>query len=102
MKTKLILCTCKKNFEQWTELPFVPRINEWLNIREILGKDEITTIKQSSDNWSGIRSIIWSVEYRHNDDGYYIEIVALCEDSYPTEEEQPFQWNFNMNLIKFH
>ena len=80
MKTKLILSTCKTNFEQWTDLPVVPRLNEWFNVLDILKTEEILEIKQSASCWAGIKGTVQSVEYRHDDDDFYTEINILCED----------------------
>jgi hypothetical protein len=80
MKTKLILSTRKSNFEQWTNLPIIPRLKEWFNVEDILKIDEITEIKESSHNWSGIKGVVQSVEYRHDDNDFYTEIKILCED----------------------
>jgi len=46
MKTKLIFSTETKDFEQWTDLPFIPRINEWLNVADILKNEEITLLSR--------------------------------------------------------
>jgi len=81
MKTKLIFSTHSKDTEQWTNLPFVPRINEWFNIVDILSKEEIALIKQSAQSWSGVKGIISSIEYRHDENEFYPEVIILCEDS---------------------
>lgn len=80
MKTKLIFSTDTQDSEQWTDLPFIPRIQEWLNVLDILKPSEVEKIKQSASCWSGIRGIIQSVEYRHDDNGFYVEIFVWCED----------------------
>jgi len=80
MKTKLIFSTETKDTEQWTSLPFIPRLNEWVNIGDILKPTELMEIKQSAQCWSGIRGTIQSVEYRHDDNDFYVEIYVWCED----------------------
>ena len=80
MKTKLILSTTKKKFEQWTNLPVIPRLNEWFNVQDILMNNEISAIKKSATSWSGTRGKVQSVEYRHDDNDFYIEVFILCED----------------------
>lgn len=80
MKTKLIFSTEKKETEHWTDIPFIPRINEWINVADILKKEEIIKIYQSATCWSNSRGIIQSVEYRHDDNDFYIEITVWCED----------------------
>jgi hypothetical protein len=80
MKTKLIFSTGSSDIEQWTDLPFIPRINEWLNVKDILKEDEIENIRTSSQLWSGIRGKIQSVEYRHDDNVFYVEIIVLCNE----------------------
>jgi hypothetical protein len=80
MKTKLIFSTEKKEMEQWTDLPFIPRINEWLNVVDILKKEELVEIYQSATCWSTSRGSILSVEYRHDDNDFYVEIYVWCED----------------------
>lgn len=80
MKTKLIFSTQTKDMQQWTNLQFIPRINEWFNVAEILKPDEVITIQQSAMCWSGIRGTVQSVEYRHDDNEFYVEIYVWCED----------------------
>ena len=80
MKTRLIFSTEKKDSEVLTDLPFIPRINEWLNVRDILKKEEILTIIDAARCWSGIHGIIQSVEYRHDDNDFYLEVYVWCED----------------------
>lgn len=36
MKTKLVLSTEKIKTEQWTDLPFLPRMDDWFNVKDIL------------------------------------------------------------------
>jgi hypothetical protein len=79
MKTKLIFSTGSLDMEQWTDLPFIPRINELLNVKDILKKDEIENIRTASHFWPGIRGKIQTVEYRHDDDVFYVEIRILCD-----------------------
>jgi len=45
-----------------------------------LKTEEIATIKKSAKRWSGIKGIIKSIEYRHDDNDYYVEINIICED----------------------
>jgi hypothetical protein len=45
MSTKLIFATGTTAIEQWTELPFAPRIHEWLNAQDMLKSDETNSIK---------------------------------------------------------
>jgi hypothetical protein len=80
MKTKLIFSTENKDIEQWTDLPFIPRINEWLNVVDILKKEEIIVIQQAARCWSGIHGTIQSVEYRHDENDFYAEVFVWCED----------------------
>jgi len=80
MKTKLIFSTQSKNTEQWTNLPFVPRINEWFNLADVLKPKEINAIQLSAYSWSGNRGTVQSVEYRHDNNDFYVEIFVLCED----------------------
>jgi hypothetical protein len=80
VKTKLIFSTEIKDIEYWTALPFVPRINEWLNVFEILKKEELVVIWQSAQCWSGVRGTVQSVEYHRDDKDYYVEIYVWCED----------------------
>lgn len=79
MKTNLIFLLETNDIEQWTDLPFVPRVGEWLNVQDVLKKDEIEHIKVSAHSWSGIRGKVMSVEYRHDDNDFYVEIIIGCE-----------------------
>jgi hypothetical protein len=81
MKTKLVLSSEKKDFIQWTDLPFIPRVRDYFNVSDILRPDEIEDLKNHSISWSGEKGIVKTVEYRHDDDGFYIEIGIQCEDS---------------------
>lgn len=80
MKTKLIFSTETKDTEQWTDLPFIPRINERINVLDILKKEKLVQIWQSAQCWSGIRGTIQSVEYRYDDNAFYVEVFVWCED----------------------
>ncbi len=80
MRTKLIFSTEKKETEQWIDLPFIPRINEWINLADILKEEDIVQIWLSAKCWSRIYGTILSVEYRHKDNGFYVEINVWCED----------------------
>ncbi len=81
MKTKLIISTKSWNTECWTNLPFSPRIGEWFNLQDIFTTDEISEIKASANCWSGVRGMVQSVEYRHDDNEFYAEVVLECEDN---------------------
>ena len=81
MKTKLIFSTKTKDVEQWTELPFVPRINEWFNVSDLLNADELMVLAKASKGWSSGKGIVQSVEYRHDDNEFYTEVVVGCEDN---------------------
>jgi hypothetical protein len=81
MKTKLTFSTDTKDTEQWTDLPFIPRLNEWINVLDLLKKEDLVQIWQSARCWSGIRGSVMSVEYRRADDNdFYIELFVWCED----------------------
>jgi hypothetical protein len=80
MKTKLIFSTETQDTGQWIDLPFIPRLNEWINVVDILKKEELVQIWQSAHCWSGIRGTVQSVEYRCDDQGFYIEVYVWCED----------------------
>jgi hypothetical protein len=81
MKTKLILTTHTKPFEFWTFLPFIPRTGEWLNVKDILLPQEVDNIKQTANQWNGEKGIIQLVEYRHDDNDFFLEIRISCEDA---------------------
>jgi hypothetical protein len=80
MKAKLILSTETKDTEQWADLPFIPRKDEWFNIPDILKADEIKEIEKSARCWSGEHGIVQSIEYRHDNSDFYTEIYIWCED----------------------
>lgn len=78
MKTKFILLTQAKTYEFWTYLLFIPRINEFINLQDILKKDEIECIQQSSINWKGVKAPVLLIEYRHDDNDFYAEVTICC------------------------
>lgn len=80
MKTKLIFSTETKDTEQWADLPFIPRVNEWVNVMDLLKKEELVQLWQSAKCWEGTRGSVMSVEYRHNESDFYIELFVWCED----------------------
>jgi len=82
MKTKLIFSTKTKDVEQWTNLPFVPRINERFNISDILNADDVMALEKTSNGWSSGKGIVQSVEYRHDDNEFYAEVIIRCEDNH--------------------
>ncbi|MGE0079600.1 MAG: hypothetical protein AB7S48_17195 [Bacteroidales bacterium] len=80
METKLMFSNESQNFEQRTDIPFIPRINEWvINTNNILKPMEMLEIKQSSRYWPGIKSVAQSVEYQHADNEFYVEVYIRCE-----------------------
>lgn len=80
MKANLIISPQSKSTEFWTDLPFIPRTGDWFNLLDILTAEEITEIKVSAKCWSGVRGEVKSVEYRHDDNEFYVELVIRCED----------------------
>ena len=80
MKTKLIFSTETKDTEQWTDWAFIPRIKEWVNVADVLKKEELVDVWQSAQCWSGLKGTVLTVEYRHDDNGFYVEIYVWCED----------------------
>ena len=60
--------------------PIKDHFNDYQEAVEVLKEDEIESIKTSANNWSGIRGIVKSVEYRHDDNDFYIEICIRCEN----------------------
>jgi hypothetical protein len=80
MTTKLIFSTSTNSTYYWTDLPFIPRVNELVNVQDILKEEEIEDIKTSAKCWSGIRGIVQSVEYRHDDNEFFAEVSIWCED----------------------
>jgi hypothetical protein len=80
MKIKFIFSTEINDTEQWTNLPFIPRIQEWINVLDILNPEELDKIKKTAKCWSGVKGVIQSVEYRHDDNEFYVEIYVWCED----------------------
>ena len=53
MKPKLVFSTETKDTEQWTYLPFIPRMHEWVNVINVLNPDEIEKTKHSAKCRSG-------------------------------------------------
>lgn len=80
MKTKLVFSTESKDLEHWTDLPFIPRLNEWINVKEILKDEDVRSLLNSSNCWSGIKGNVQSVEYRYDFNEFYSEIYIWCED----------------------
>jgi hypothetical protein len=80
MKTKLQFATKTDAYDVWTQLSFIPRINERFNVKDLLKEDEIAHLRTTAMQWSGNRGIVQSVEYRHDENDFYTEIVIRCED----------------------
>jgi hypothetical protein len=81
MKTKLIFETGNSyEYTVWSNLFFIPRINEYFNVQDLLKKDEIDQIIVSAQKWSGTKGTVKSVEYRHDDNDFYTEIIIWCEE----------------------
>jgi hypothetical protein len=79
MNTKLIFTTGAKNIEYWTELPFIPRMNELFNVTDILNRQDIEKLKGTAVSWEGIHGTVLSVEYRLNDQKeFFMEIYVVC------------------------
>jgi len=80
MKSKLVFETETKDHEFLTELPLIPRLNEWINVPDFLKDLELETIKQSALCWSGVKGIVEAIEYRRTKNEIYTEILVWCED----------------------
>jgi hypothetical protein len=80
MKTKLIFSTQKSESEQWTNLPFIPHKDDWFNLQDILKTTEIEALKKSATSWAGVKGLVESVEYRHDENEFYAEIVICCKN----------------------
>ena len=80
MKTKLLFSTETNDMEIGIDLPFIPRINEWFNVKDILKAEEMEYIKKSAHCWSGVRGTVQSVEYCKDEEGFYAEVYVWCED----------------------
>jgi hypothetical protein len=78
MKTKLIFATDVKSYEYWTELPFIPRINDLFNVSDLLMEQEIKEIMGSSEYQGSLKGTVNVVEYRHDDNEFYTELVIWC------------------------
>jgi len=80
LKTKLIFSAETKDTEYWTDLSFVPRMHEWLNVQDILKSEELKIIRKFAHCWSGVHGAIESIEYKHDDNEFYTEVFIWCED----------------------
>lgn len=80
MKTKLIFSTEKKDTEHWMDLPFVPHLEEWINVADFLNEKDLIALKKNAECWSGMRGKVQSVEYRKENHDFYAEIYVWCED----------------------
>ena len=76
MQTKLIFSTENKDLESWLELPFVPRIGEWVTVPEFVKDQDFLEIKKSANCWSGSKGKVETVDYRKNSNGHHVEIIV--------------------------
>ena len=80
MKQRMIFSTETADMECLFELPFVPRIGEWIRLTDILDSKQVLTIQKTAVCWSGERGVVQSVEYCKNNDDFHTEIYVWCED----------------------
>ena len=80
MKTKMIFSTETNDKVYWINLPFIPKMHERFNVKDVLKPGEITEIKQSARSWSTYEGTIESVEYRFNGNDFCPEVFIWCED----------------------
>jgi len=80
MKTRLVFSTETKDMAHFIELPFIPRVGEWLRVPDFLDGQQLSEIQHSSHCWSGIRGVVQSVEYRKYGYDLVAEIHVWCED----------------------
>jgi len=80
MKTKLILSTTKNETVLWVNLPFIPQVNEWLNLHDTLSRQEDKGIKLFSEGFPWIWCLVKSIGYSLSKSGLYTEVNALCDD----------------------
>jgi hypothetical protein len=80
MKIKMIAANERRDTDFQIDCPFIPRINEWINIHDLLSVEQINEIKKSAFCWSGEKGIVQSVEYRRNGGDFFVELYVWCED----------------------
>jgi len=80
MNSKFVFSTEAKDVYFNREIPFIPRINEWVNVAELLKEEELAGIKRAAKCWSGSHGVVQSIEYRHDKNGSYAEVFIWCED----------------------
>ncbi len=80
MNSKFVFSTEAKDVYFNRDVPFVPRINEWVNVAELLSEQELEGIKRSANCWSGVHGVVQSVEYRQSNNNTYAEVFIWCED----------------------
>jgi hypothetical protein len=80
MRTKLILSTKKTEVEHWIDLPFVPRLGEYLAVNEMIDENSLKILRFSADSWSGQSGLIERVEHHLDNQGSYVEMLIWCED----------------------
>jgi hypothetical protein len=80
MKIRMIAANERRDTDFQIDYPYVPRINEWVNIRDMLPAEKVDEIKKSASCWSGEKGIVQSVEYRRTESDFFIELYVWCED----------------------
>jgi hypothetical protein len=80
MQTKFIFSTENNDLESWLELPFVPRIGEWIAVPELIEEKDYLEIKRTANCWSGHKGVTETVYYRKGNNGCYAEVMVWCED----------------------
>ena len=70
----------KNDVEKWIELDIIPRIDEWVEVIDILSENEYDITYDNSTLWSGDIGTVRTVSLRKDENGFYYEIRVICED----------------------
>lgn len=70
----------RNDVEKWIELDIIPRIDEWVEVIDILSENEYDITYENSTLWSGDIGTVRTVSLRNDDKGFYYEIRVICED----------------------
>jgi len=80
MKIKIVFSTETSDSYFWFELPFIPRIGEYLKVNDFINDKQLFSIQETAHCWSGTKGLVQSIEYCKNDDELFVEMYVWCED----------------------
>ena len=64
----------------WSDLDIIPRVDDYVNMEELLSEDDYGWLLDNCKCWSGDDAKVMMVTLRKNEEGFYYWIWVEAED----------------------